>query len=117
MLGIYLLQRFLNKLDDYKFKNIWQNKILRKQRFYWITAALYYFLVVAVINKLLLFNNESIILSILVTILTLMIYGSYFARSLLRFIGINNQRYMTLNSGFTNDSYDNSDFSKDNVVG
>jgi|LGOV01.1.fsa_nt_gb hypothetical protein len=117
MLGIYLFQRFLNKLDDYKFENIWQNKILKRQRFYWLGAVFYYFFAVGLINKVLLFNNDSLLLSVFVTIFVLFIYGSYFGRSLLKFIALNNRRFMILKSGFTNEPFTNSSFSKDNVVG
>jgi hypothetical protein len=117
MLGIYMFQRFLNKLDDYKFENTWQNKILTKQRFYWFAAAIYYFVAVGIINRLLLFNNDSLFLGILVTIFVLFVYGSYFGRSLLKFIAINNQRFILLKSGFNDETFDNGGFSKDNVVG
>ena len=50
-------------------------------------------------------------------IFVLFVYGSYFARSLLKFIGVNNQRFMMLKSGFNSDQFNNSGFSKDNVVG
>lgn len=117
MLGIYLFQRFLNKLDDYKFETTWQDKVLKRKRFYWFAAMIYFFTAVTLINRVLLFNNESILLGILIMIFVLFVYGSYFARSLLRFIGINNQRFIMLKTGYANEPFDNSGFSKDNVVG
>jgi len=117
MLGIYLFQRFLNKLDDNKFETTWQNKILKRQRIYWFSAMVYFFTAVTVISRLLLINNESFFFGLLVMIFVLFVYGSYFARSLLKFIGVNNQRFMMLKSGFNSDQFSNSGFSKDNVVG
>ena len=68
-------------------------------------------------KRLLLINNESFFFGLLVMIFVLFVYGSYFARSLLKFIGVNNQRFMMLKSGFNSDQFNNSGFSKDNVVG
>ncbi|AIO19112.1 hypothetical protein KQ51_01235 [Candidatus Izimaplasma bacterium HR1] len=116
MLGIYLFQRFLNKMDDYKFEKYWEIKILRKQRMYWGLAAIYYFVALGIINQILLYGNQSLFLGLLVIVFTAVIYGGYFMRSLLRFIGLNNGRYMQIKTGMYQDN-NTSGFSKDNVVG
>ena len=117
MLGIYLFQRFLNKLDDYKFENIWQNKILKRQRIYWYLALFYYFAAVGVISKVILFGNEFLFWNIIIIILVLFVYGVYYSRSLLKFVALNNQRFMLLRTGFSDEHFDNNSFNKDNVVG
>ena len=114
MLGIYLFQRFLNKMDDYKFEKHWELKILPKQRMYWGLAMIYYFVALGVINQVLLYGNDSWFLGLIVIIFSAVLYGGYFIRSLLRFIGLNNARYMQIKTGMYQD---NATFNKDNVVG
>ncbi len=112
MLGIFLFQKYLNRLDDYKFTNRWEHKILPKQRLYWLGAVIYYFIAIGVINELLLWGNDSLFFAIIVIMFVAVIYGGYFIRSILRFIALNNQRYFQIKTGFQQSS-----FSKDNVVG
>ena len=89
MFGMYLFQRYLNKLEDYKFEILWEQKILRRQRIYWLLALVYYFVAVALITQILLWGNSSILLGFFVIIFTLIIYGGYFIRRLFIFIGAN----------------------------
>lgn len=117
MLGIYLFQRYLTKLEDYKFETLWEQKILRRQRMYWLIALVYYFVAVGLINQILLYGNSSILLGFIVIMFSAVIYGGYFIRRLFIFIGANNQRYMSLKTGFYGDNQNNDTFNKDNVVG
>ncbi len=115
MIGIYLFQRFLNKKSDYDFERYWEDKFLPRQRNYWFLALVYFFLAIGIISELLLYNVTSFILGFLVVIFVGLVYGGYFIRSVLRFIGINNSRYLQIKTGtFQQDA---SSFNKDNVVG
>ena len=115
MFGIYLFQRFLNRKSDYEFEQYWENKFVPRQRKYWFMALIYFFVAIGVISELLLYNTSSFLLGFFVIVLVAIIYGGYFVRSVLRFIGVNNTRYLQLKRGMYQE--ETSGFSKDNVVG
>ena len=112
MVGMYLFQKFLSKLDDYKFERFWEMKLLPYKRYYFIGAMIYFFVALGIINEILLFGNESLFFAIIIIVLSALLYGVYFIQRLLRFIALNNQRYFQIKAGFQRDS-----FNKDNVVG
>jgi hypothetical protein len=112
MLALYLFTKYLAKKDDYQFEQIWEKKVLLKQRYYWFGALLYFFIVVGLFSELLLIGNTNFLIGFLVTGLILVLYGIYFLRAILQFIAIQNQRYLRIKMGLMEDT-----FSKDNVVG
>lgn len=115
MIGIYLFQRFLNKKSDYDFERYWEDKFVPRQRNYWFIALIYFFFMIGIISELLLYNTSSFIIGFLVIVFVAIIYGGYFVRSVLRFIAINNSRYMSIKTGM---QFQNTNsFNKDNVVG
>ena len=114
MIGMYLFQRFLNRMDDFKFEKYWEDKFVPKQRTYWFIALLNYFFVLSIISELLLYNTSSFFIGFLVIVFTALIYGGYFIKSILKFVGVNNSRYLRLKQGIYQET---SGFSKDNVVG
>ena len=111
MLGIYLFQRYLNKLDDYSFISIWETRIILHTRKYATLLFINYIIGVTIISQILLLDNASVFLSIVVILFVGLIYGVYFIRSILKFIAVNSQRLMNIKSGGSTQT-----FKKDNVV-
>jgi len=111
MIGLYLFQKYLDKLSDYDFKMKWQTKILPKSRNYFYIAVIYYIIAISIISQLLLLNTSSFFLGIVIVLFTAFIYGVYFIQKILRFIGKNNQRIISITFGQQTET-----FSKDNVV-
>lgn len=112
MLIMHLLNKYLGNIEDYKFEKIWENQFLKHKRTYLFITFFYFVLAVGVISNILMFGNDNFVLGLLTMFLVGTIYGGYFLRSFLRFIGTQNARYFTLKTGGFTDT-----FSKDNVVG
>lgn len=112
MLGLYLFQRYLNRLSDYDFVTKWETKIVPRSRFYFMGSLVYFVIGVGVISQLLLWGNDSVFFSILVFLFVTMIYGFYFIRQGIKFLAINNQRFLRIKTGQQTNG-----FNKDNVVG
>ena len=112
MLAMYFFTKYLKTMDDYNFEKFWENKFLRKQRNYWIFTFIYFLIGTTLISQVLLFGNTNLLFGLLVVGLVLFIYGMLFIRSILRFLGFQNARYMQIKMGAPRDT-----FSKDNVVG
>lgn len=115
MIGMYLFQRFLNKKSDYDFEKYWETKFLPNQKRYWIIALVYFFFGIGIISELLLFNVSSFFIGFLVVIFVGLVYGGNFIRMILRFIAINNTRYLQIKTSVQ--YQESSTFSKENVVG
>jgi len=111
MVILYLLDRYLQKINDSKFIRFWEKRILSKARYYGIIVLFYYGLAVWLIVRILLWGNDSFLLGFFVFAFTAMIYGFYFIRYILKFFALNNQRYILAKSGFSPDTFD-----KSNVV-
>lgn len=115
MIGIYLFQRFLNRKSDFDFEKYWENKFVPRQRNYWFIALIYFFVAIGIISELLLYNTSSFFLGFIVIVLVAIVYGGNFIRSIFRFVGVNNARYLQIKSGMQ--YQETSTFNKDNVVG
>lgn len=112
MLAMYLFTRYLDKLDDYKFIDRWENKIIPKSRVYFISALIYVVIAIGVISNVLLIGVNSIILSLFIFFIVTIVYGYYFLKHLLKFMAKHNSRLMSIKMGTGSNN-----FSKDNVVG
>jgi|LGOV01.1.fsa_nt_gb hypothetical protein len=111
MLGIYLFQRYLNKIDDYNFITIWETKIMIHTRRYFTFLFINYIVGVTIISQILLLGDTTVFLSIIVVLFVGLIYGVYLVRSILKFVAINSQRLVNIKSGVSTET-----FKKDNVV-
>ena len=111
MIGIWLFQKYLNRLDDYKFTNFWETKFIGHTRGYSLTALIYFVVGFGLIFELLMIGNESVFFAVIAFLFLLGTYG-IFIRSILRFLALNNQRYLQIKGGFQTET-----FNRDNVVG
>ncbi len=111
MLALWLFSRYLKKLDDYKFTSLWEKRVQGKGRFYFLGLFIYYIIAVGVITQILLYGSSSVFFDIILTMFVIFIYGYYLIRNLLRFIALENNRYMQIKMGHQTES-----FSKNNVV-
>ena len=112
MLAVYLFDKYLSKFDDYNFEKYWENKIVKRSRLYLIGAVIYFLVAITIITEIILIGNGSLFVAIMVFGLTFIIYGIYYLRAILKFIGKHNTRYLQIKMGYRNEG-----FSKDNVVG
>lgn len=118
MIGMFLFQKYLNRLDDFKFSKFWETKFVPHTGKYLFGALIYFIIGFGIILEILLFGNSSIFFAILVFFFGLAFYGSLFIRNAFRFLAINNQRYMMIKGGFDQGGFSQGEsFSKDNVVG
>lgn len=111
MLLFWLLGKYLERLDDIKFRRLWERRVVGKfqRHLFWIIIL--FFLGVYVWTTILLWNTDSFFLEFMVFVLVIVIYGGSYVRSLLRFMSIQNGRYLQTMFGQTQESFD-----KSNVV-
>ena len=112
MLVMYLLTKYLDKLSDNKFQTFYENKLMRRSRYFFIGALIYFVAAVAIITEVILYGNDSFIMGMLVFFLTAIVYGVLFIGNVIKFMGKHNSRLIHLKMGQTT-----STFNKDNVVG
>jgi len=111
MLALWLFSRYLNHLDDYKYTSLWEKRIQGKGRYYFFGLFIYYIIAVGIISQILLYGSSTIFFDIILTMFVMFIYGYYFIRNIVRFIALENNRYMQIKMGHQTES-----FSKSNVV-
>jgi hypothetical protein len=112
MLAIYLIQKYLNKLTDTDFLNKWENHFITYAKRYFLGAMFYFVLVVSALFAPIITEMNSIFGGLLMMFFITTVYGYYFLKWLVRFIGVNNSRFLSLKMGNPTDT-----FNKDNVVG
>lgn len=94
----YFLQLYLNRLDDYKFKSVWEKHFMnRLGRFISIIGLL--FLVIVFALGAITSNAIGFLSALLVMIMAFMIIGYYLVIGGIKFLAINNERYMRIIMG------------------
>jgi hypothetical protein len=111
MIALYIIQKYLNRLNDSQFINKWETHFIKYSRYYFIATMIYFVVGVGIISNIFLMGVESIFLMLLVFFLVTAFYGFAFLVRFLQFISYNNQRLLQVK--FTGDT---ESFSKDNVV-
>ena len=107
----YFVQKYLNKLDDYKFVSTWEQKFMNNMRRFVSIIFTIYVIIVVGIGALV-----NIDLGFFWSLLIMMFFGAWLGYltfiQFLRFLAINNERFMRLKMGGTE-----SGINYDNVVG
>ena len=111
MLLFYILDRYWSKRQDDVFRRFWDKWVLGKLSRNLLWMPVHYFLGAYVLSRLLLINSESLLVELLVYLMTFMLYGALYFRSVLRFFAHGNARYLRSQFGMPVD-----DFDKGNVV-
>lgn len=112
MLVIYFLQKYLTKLNDNGFLDKWENHFIKYSRRYFLGAMFYFVIIVSALFTPVISGLGSVFGGLLMMFLIVIVYGYYFLKWVIRFIAVNNNRYLSIKMGSTTDT-----FSKDNVVG
>ncbi|MCF7925402.1 MAG: hypothetical protein K9L26_02610 [Candidatus Izimaplasma sp.] len=111
MIIMMILNRYLKKQDDIKFEQFYEKWFVHRIRNVWLFAFIYFMVATVLITEILMLGTASILLSILVYVGVVFVYGSLFLRYAIRFYATLNQRYLMIKMG---GQYDQ--FSKDNVI-
>lgn len=112
MLAIYLIQKYLNKLTDNVFLDKWEHHFIKYARRYFLGALFYFVIVVSSLFSPIIVGVDSVFGGLLLMFFITMVYGYYFLKWMIRFIGVNNSRFLSLRAGGSTET-----FNKDNVVG
>ena len=107
----YFVQKYLNRLEDYKFVQVWENKIMNNMRRFVSTIFIIYIVIVVGIGALV-----NIDLGFFWALLIMMFFGAWLGYltfiQFIRFLAINNERNMRIKMGTGG-----SGINYDNVVG
>lgn len=112
MIALYFIQRYLNKLSDFNFREKWTNHFIKYAKRYFLGATIYYIVGTSLISRILLIGNDSVFFTLITFFLVTIFYGVFFIRDLVRFLAKNNSRLLNLSMGQQTET-----FNKDNVVG
>ncbi|MCF7926001.1 MAG: hypothetical protein K9L74_00295 [Candidatus Izimaplasma sp.] len=111
MFVLYLVNKYLERLDDYKFEHVWETKITRHSKRLFTGLGIYYLVISMLLTTLLTLGETFFLLDLLVFIFVLFVYGYLLLTQLLKFIALNNQRYLEIKMNMKQDAFD-----KNNVV-
>jgi hypothetical protein len=111
MLLFWLISKYLERLDDMSFRKLWERRVVGKFQRHLFWMILHFFLGVYLWTTILLWNTDSFLLEFVVFVFVILLYGGTYIRSLLRFISVQNGRYVQTMFGEPQDTFD-----KSNVV-